>query len=435
MVPDFSNIGELKSNEEIGYSIEDNESARIWKIYPNEQGVVIVPEFIIENGIKYTVKSINFGKNGKFKENVVAEKLYLPKSVVRFRISNPYIKEFHYFGNLENLTGFSKRCSSLNKVIVHGEVKRIGYGAFKDCANIKEIHIEKGNTPEIYCSAFENCSSLECILVDGKPISLEYKPNTFCLSAFCGCKSYKYFEGKVILQDGLLLSLDRTELYTIVGRPNDDGCYIIPSTVNDMLHDMAYSELRSIDFSKTQLSEIFTDAFSGCITLEEVILPEHGVEIGDRAFSDCQNLKNVSNFDKITKFGIAAFYHTGIKKCILSSGISEIPASVFLGCSSLEEVVIPESVKTITNNVFEGCSKIKSVKISKGFQNSLDVLFKDAKDVVYTFFSKSSNNHYRASGAYTHGELTCPYCGSSNRRTYMDGTAECNNCGGEYRYW
>lgn len=198
---------------------------------------------------------------------------------------------------------------------------------------------------------------------------------------------------------------------------------------------MAYSELRSIDFSNTQLSVIATGAFRECISLEKVILPVHGVEIGDRTFSECTNLKNVENFDKIAKLGIAAFYHSGIRKCILASAISEIPKSVFCGCSSLEKVVIPNSVKSIANNVFEGCSKIKYVKIPHGFKDSLDILFKDAKNVVYTFLYQSSTNHYRHTGAFTHGDLNCPYCGSSNRRTYIDGTAECSNCGGEYRYW
>ena len=431
----FCNTGKMEGNNQIVYSINDDGSAWIWGMYPNNYGVITVPEYINDNEIKYPVKFINFGINGRFRENVIAEKLYLPKSIKKFRISNPYIKECHYFGDLENLIGFSNRCISLEKVIVHGEVKRIGYGAFKNCANIKEIIIEKGDIPEIHCSAFQNCSRLESILVGGKPIHLEHKPNTFCLSAFCGCKNYKYFEGNVVLQDGWLLSPDKTILYTIIGRQNDNGCYKIPSTVNDMLHNMAYSDLRSIDFSNTQLNVIDVDAFNECISLEKVILPICGVEIGDRAFCDCENLKNVENFDKITKLGIAAFKHTGISKCRLASGISEIPKSTFKDCSSLEEVVIPNSVKTITNNVFEGCSKIRNVKISHGFKDSLGVLFKDAKDVVYTFFTQSSTNQYRHYGAYTHGDLNCPYCGSSNRRTYIDGTAECNNCGREYRYW
>lgn len=435
MSDSFSITKEIKDDNKIIYSIDDDGSAWIWGIQPDSYGVVLVPEYIVDNGIYYPVKFINFGKNGRFRENVIAEKLYLPKSIVKFRISNPYIKECHYFGNLENLTGFSKRCISLEKVIVHGEVKRIGYGAFKNCANIKEIIIEKGDIPEIHCSAFQNCSRLECILVGGKPIPLEHKPNTFCLSAFCGCKSYKYFEGNVVLQDGLLLSPDNTILYTIIGRQKDNGCYKIPSTVNDMLHNMAFSELRSIDFSNTQLSTIETDAFNECTSLEEVNLPSERVEIGDRAFSGCNNLTHVGNFDKITKLGIASFSQTGIKRCCLALGITEIPKTVFNGCSNLEEVEIPTSVQTIIANVFEGCSKIRNVKIPKGFKDSLDILFKDAKDVVYTFFTQSSINHYRHTGAYTHGDLNCPYCGSSNRRTYIDGTAECYNCGGEYRYW
>lgn len=37
---------------------------------------------------------------------------------------------------------------------------------------------------------------------------------------------------------------------------------------------------------------------------------------------------------------------------------------------------------------------------------------------------------------HTHGNIgTCPYCGSRNISTYINGTAECNRCGRSFRYW
>lgn len=37
--------------------------------------------------------------------------------------------------------------------------------------------------------------------------------------------------------------------------------------------------------------------------------------------------------------------------------------------------------------------------------------------------------------AYTNGKWTpCPYCGSKNVTTFMDGTAQCDDCKREYRY-
>ncbi len=423
------------TQDEIIYSIKEDGSAWIWGIWPNEDGIISVPEIICKDGVDYPVVFINFGRNGKIREDIVAKKLYLPKTIKRFRIGNPFIQEVHYFGDLEELKGFSKYCTSLKKVVVHGEVKRIGYAAFRVCETIKDIVIEQCCSPEIHCSAFQNCSSLECVSVNGKPIELKFSPNSFCLSAFCGCCNYKFFNGEVWLQDGLLLSLDKTILYTIVGRKDDDGIYKIPNTVRDMIHNMAYNKLKKIDFSGCGLTKIDDDAFNGCNSLEEVVLPCNDIEIGDRAFLECGNLHHVGNFNRISKFGIASFSRTGIKECVLSSMVSELPKSVFIDCNSLETVIIPTSIKTITNNVFEGCANIKFVKISEGYRNSLDVLFKDARNVEYSFFYQHQRNYYRPSGAYTHGNLNCPYCGSSNRTTYADGTAECNNCGGEYRYW
>lgn len=36
---------------------------------------------------------------------------------------------------------------------------------------------------------------------------------------------------------------------------------------------------------------------------------------------------------------------------------------------------------------------------------------------------------------FTHGVLQCPYCSSNYISTYIDGTAECDRCGKEFRYW
>lgn len=420
-------------NKNIIYSIAKDGSAHITEIQPNDKGQIIVPEFLYKNGIQHPVCSIDLGFYNDV--DVIAHELYLPQTIQDFNIVNRHLKEIHFHGDLETLSGILVDCIALEKVVIHGSLKQIGYGTFEDCFSLKEIIIEKGNSVDIGCSAFKNCSNLECISVRSKPIVLKHRPNSFCLSAFCGCFNYKHFEGDVILEDGLLLSLDKTILYTIAGRKDDDGIYKIPNTVRDMIHNMAYNKLKKIDFSGCGLTQIDDDAFNGCNSLEEVVLPCNDIEIGDRAFLNCGNLHHVGNFNRISKFGIASFSRTGIKECVLSSMVSELPKSVFIDCNSLETVIIPTSIKTITNNVFEGCANIKFVKISEGYKNSLDVLFKDARNVEYSFFYQPQRNYHRPSGAYTHGNLNCPYCGSSNRTTYADGTAECNNCGGEYRYW
>lgn len=47
---------------------------------------------------------------------------------------------------------------------------------------------------------------------------------------------------------------------------------------------------------------------------------------------------------------------------------------------------------------------------------------------------KENTTNLRSTGAYTHGSLSCPYCNSNATRTYIDGTAECSECGGEFIY-
>lgn len=422
--------------ENIIYSIEESSEAWIWGIKPNEIGQVIVPDSIVENGISYPVTFINFGKNGKVRELVKATELHLPHSIKRFSINNPFIHSIHYHGDLDELRGISKFCTSLERFIVHGTLKKIGYGAFKDVGSLIEIIVQEESSIEINCLAFRNCFNLEQIIVNGKPIEFEFCPNTNCPSAFCGCKSFRFIGDNIKVVDGMLLSADGTILYTIVGRHNDDGHYIIPETVSDTYHGMSYSNLRIIDFSKSQVSVIYNDTFKGCNTLEKVILPNHKIDVGDRAFYECVNLTEVVNFGYIFQFGIASFAHSGIKECRLSSMVEALPKSVFRDCKNLRKLIIPNSVKSINNTAFEDCINLQNVIIPQGFEYAIKDIFNKCEDINITI-DRPIRNHsgYRRIGAYTHGSLNCPYCGSSNFRSYCDGTAECLDCGGEYTYW
>lgn len=62
------------------------------------------------------------------------------------------------------------------------------------------------------------------------------------------------------------------------------------------------------------------------------------------------------------------------------------------------------------------------------YKEFLEELKEEKHSPIYNQFNKPS-------GAFTHGRIRpCPYCGSNNVRTYSDGSAECNHCGGEYNY-
>jgi len=84
--------------------------------------------------------------------------------------------------------------------------------------------------------------------------------------------------------------------------------------------------------------------------------------IGDYAFSNCNNLKEVVVPDATSSIGANAFCDcSSLVLAKIGTGVREIGINAFSGCSSIHEIFIPKSVKTINDNVFKGCISLNTV--------------------------------------------------------------------------
>ena len=90
-------------------------------------------------------------------------------------------------------------------------------------------------------------------------------------------------------------------------------------------------------------------------------------EIGDYAFSKCENLEVVTLGECVTSVEYNAFRGcTALKSVTMSDSVTYIGGSVFENCSSLTDVTIPNGVTRIENSLFKGCSSLTSVEIPNG---------------------------------------------------------------------
>ena len=86
--------------------------------------------------------------------------------------------------------------------------------------------------------------------------------------------------------------------------------------------------------------------------------------IGDDAFSDCRNLKNVHIANSVTRIGEGAFRECrGLENIHIPNSVTSIEGSAFSDCSSLTSVNIPSSITSIEKRTFYGCSSLTSVNI------------------------------------------------------------------------
>ena len=127
---------------------------------------------------------------------------------------------------------------------------------------------------------------------------------------------------------------------------------VIPSKVKDSVGTV-YS-----------VTEIGSNAFYGCTSLQSVTIPDSVTEIGSQAFSGCSSLQSVTIPDSVTEIGSQAFSGCSSLQSITIPGrVTEIGAYAFSGCSSLQSITIPGSVTKIGAYAFDGCSSPQSITI------------------------------------------------------------------------
>ena len=102
--------------------------------------------------------------------------------------------------------------------------------------------------------------------------------------------------------------------------------------------------------------------------------------IGDYAFSDCVRLRSVSLPDSVTSIGKMAFFSCRyLTSVTLPEGLKTIGDSAFNGCEMLTSVVIPYGVTDIGGYVFAGCKALTSVTVPGSVKNMGEYIFKVAQ--------------------------------------------------------
>ena len=129
-------------------------------------------------------------------------------------------------------------------------------------------------------------------------------------------------------------------------------------------------------------------AFAGCIGLTSVTIPASVTSIGDIAFGDCGGLTTLSvksgNMKYDSRDDCNAIIETesnklivGCQNSVITDTITAIGERAFYYCTGLTSVTIPDSLKTIGEAAFFGCSGLTSVSIGKSVNSIGKIAFSD----------------------------------------------------------
>lgn len=109
-------------------------------------------------------------------------------------------------------------------------------------------------------------------------------------------------------------------------------------------------------------NEAFADS-----TLEYIEMFGSITTIGDDAFRNCVNLKEMTIPDSVTSIGAGAFQNcANITELTIPASVTSIGAGAFEGCQGLEKVTILCDASLLGEGAFAGCANLTEAAVAKG---------------------------------------------------------------------
>lgn len=350
-------------------------------------GTINIPETIIYDGNKYTVRKV-----GSYAFNCQNElqSIYIPRTVTEVE---PHAAIKAEKLNRVNVADESelvnigeeafKWCTGLKRFTFDGtslKMNSIDKAAFRECTALERF-TWMGNTTvkTIGHSAFYDCPALEKVLWNGKS---ELK--TIQDYAFFKCISLNNFE-----MPNTTLSVGNSSF-----RYNASLTNIHLSNSLNYIDEYAYGEC---GFSQITLPESLANIQAGVFInnefLQEIILPERLQGLGSAAFENNSKLESVTFHTAIETMTIGnnAFNQCPILNKVYITNMNSFAQTNFNNAKAnpantsqhiydangkeIINVVLPKGTKYINNNAFNGCAFIESIEMPATMDHVNDDIF------------------------------------------------------------
>ena len=257
---------------------------------------------------------------------------------------------------------------TLKSISLPYTLKYLGKNAFNGCSELIAVNFDDSDLTEIREYTFYKCANLTVVDIPSGVESIGR--SAFYKSGVADANIPKWVEsigdyayyGCASLHS--LTFADGSQLKSI-GAYAFSGCAALPeTTLPDGLTtvgERAFSKctaLGEVTFGE-QLAEIAAGAFYGCAALTAVQLPDGLTRIGDKAFYKCAALADVHFGKNLNAVGEYAFYGcTALTRLRLPASLTHVGAYAFRKCAGLTAVILPTSIEYIGSHAFNGCKTL-----------------------------------------------------------------------------
>ena len=317
--------------------------------------------------IKEGTKSIT---NGAFQSCIGLTSIMIPNSVT-------------YIGNRSFYN-----CSELKSITIPNSVMSIEAFSFQGCSGLTSVSIPNSIT-SIANGVFYGCGSLCSVIIPNTVTSIgEY--------AFSGCSN--------------LASINIPNSVTSIGSDAFRGTAWYNSQPDGLVYAglVAYKYKGKMPTNTTinimeGTKSIADNAFSDCLGLVSIIIPNSVTFIGNGTFAGCSGLVSVVIPNSVTNIANNVFYGcNSLSSIIIPNTVTSIGYNGFYGCSGLTTIEIPNSVETIGDGAFYGCSGLTSISISDGVKSIGSDTFRECTGLT----SVDIPNSVTSIGTYAFGECS-----------------------------
>ncbi len=153
-----------------------------------------------------------------------------------------------------------------------------------------------------------------------------------------------------------------------------------PSKYSDSITIPSKVTYNDVTYSVTAIGEY---AFTGCINLTSIAIPNSVTSIERGAFSWCTGLTNIEIPNGVTSIGHNAFSGcAGLTSITIPNNVTSIEHGTFSWCRGLTSIEIPNGVTSIGHNAFSECSRLRSIEVPNSVTSIGERAFFECSDLT-----------------------------------------------------